>query len=181
MYPALLHLGPIHNLFLHSVAELCKRPAMESRSSWVYIMVSYQIIAPPSLGPDISVQDSQGLVKPFPFFRWCALASESSGTAPRAVGLVIVHAYNAAEVMPPAILLVFEIFARWGGRLLVRRRRLSRVRRKERIGDRKGNQRGTEIRKDTASLHFPHSSLQMMNRQVLSRRTLSTQHVNTCT
>lgn len=59
----------------------------------------YHIIVAPILGPENSLQLSQGFVNPFPSFKWCAFAAESSGTAPSVEGGLIEHAYSAAAVM----------------------------------------------------------------------------------
>jgi hypothetical protein len=64
---------------------------------------TYQIIAFMIPAGVKSLHESHGFTKPFPPFTWCAFASASSGTAPRAVGGVIVQAYNAAAVIPPDI------------------------------------------------------------------------------
>lgn len=66
------------------------------------ISVSYKAIAHPICATDISFHESQGFVNPFPFFKWCALASKSSGAAPRGAGIVMVQAYRAAA-MPPLL------------------------------------------------------------------------------
>ncbi len=81
------------------------------RKHWK-VMGHYQIIAFMIPAGVKSRHESHGLTNPFPPFTWCAFSATSSGTAPKAVGGVMVQAYNAAAVIPPDItrVCVGEVF-----------------------------------------------------------------------
>ena len=83
-------------------------------------------------GLDIVRQLSQGLVNPFPSFKWCCFSLASSDTAPVVADVETVAAYSTADVPEPDILALWEKERCWEARGPLRE--LRRLRMNTRIG-----------------------------------------------